>query len=745
MKKYKKVFKSDKSKDENRRFSKPLILLNDLKLVDKVKNDFPDVEFTIEEINSGGLNSEILSNSEKPEFIVTDSKKFFKNTYDINIYLYKEVKVQKGDKLLIHTFEELPTKINKSSVSLFHEIPKCNDSIYSLIKKNWRKAEKIVKIENEKISVAIKVNGIWTVKDNFEIEQLFLLKKGLSIQSEVQEIKTNDLPLNTFSNIENNNIKYTDSYFNSEDYYEKLNWILSENLYPDILNLHNVKGCPFYKEHLFTLKTPELFNLFISKIENGQWLNGIEYTSYEKLSDDRYKFITKYGNVFLKRDGDFVVIVANMLSTLDNEAAINKFSNAILINFENHINNNVHAPRLGAKQLIQALGGFLVLVFLFVSTFVLIFDQSNILFIVDSFFSVGTWKTPWMYLIITSFMFSFFMPFFIAYFVEIFVLRKKKMEWKRASFYFLAGAIRNTATFLTGNYFLAMFLWGWYINRKLDIRVATLVGTISTMSVIKGVLLAFIGTIMMMFGTYSYFGVYSSSFDWTIIWVFIISWLGFAWELIHNFWVYLLILSPLTIRFILNTTLRFKHIKKDLNKDIIQGVYYQNELFNNSRIDLSWKNNSETIVRMSLIVFIPILIEGIESVYYFNYVDYMALYSCGLESMFHMYYDIFSIMSLRFVANQIHHFPIINILPGRGMFFSEYGLTTIYAAIFDKHHIGELTPDGNWHGFSTRDLSQMTAFTTRFFNVYLNNSLVIIIASVVLTKEIFIRKRSNIK
>lgn len=732
-------------KNSNRKI---LIAYFDDKIKQEAEDNFLQSEISYLDLNNINHNdtSENI-HAFSPDLIITDSEKIFKKFKKSNAIYYKSINEEIVDleNVLITSTkmsETFRTEICKGLNSNYYSVSaeNTNGKFYELVKNGWKKLNKIIEInENNKLNLALKVNKLWVIKEDIEIEHLFSIKSKYSIFMESFNKNNNSFKVNNSLSINNSEVNYTDAYFDEGFFKKKIDWLMSEFIYVDIQQINNDYGFTFFEKRKFKLSKENKYEDFVNQIQNKKHKQGIEYNNSEAI-ESGIKFNNANKSCFeIKRDGDSID-VDGYVSFDKNENEVSKYIESTHHNLKSHINNDVVVNRLKPSQIINSIIGFLILILLITFTFQFIFDTNNIEVFFESLLSWNAWNSPWLYLIIASFTFSFFTPFFIAFIVEKLVLKKKKMSWKRVSHYFLAGALRNTATFLTGNFFVAMFVWGWYLNKSLNVRVAALAGAVSAASIFKLLALFAIGMVFMTSGTISYFLTYNNNPSDKVIWVFVISWIGFFYELLHNAWIYFLIISPYVIRTITYSTLRFKNRKKKYNKFIVNNAYYHNLSFMNTRISLNWSANKERIVRMMLVVGLPIIVEGIETIYYFNYVEHFIAAEAGFPETYEPYFNFVSLSGLRFVSSQIHHFPIINILPGRGMLFSEFGLNSLYEAVYThKHGMSEI-----WNGYTSSDLSQITTFMTRFFNVYLNNSIIILVTIIVVTKELLIR-RKNLK
>lgn len=680
-------------------------------------------------------NFKQMFNDGKYSHIITDDAKIAKiaKSY-FNIYYYKKGTDATTGEVILYNDESFLTNINQYDKNRYHFIKnEENVELVNYLKDNRKSLNKIVKINNNEIEVAIKIDGTWLIKENNDLENYFSIKSNFKIdESPLSKNKNN----NSLVSYGIDGMIYNEDYASNQYQSKKINWIISDSFVANVENIKRERGVLVRDSRVIKLNEKNNFEKFISLAKEKSEFNGIPYDSFS-VENDVYIFNFPEGKFYIRKNEDSFTLSCSFDSKMK-EHDILKYVNGLFINIGNHINNEVSVTRLSKGNIIKSFIGLIILIVLFAMTFTFVFDVENINFLFKSFLNVNTWNSPWMYLILTSFLFSFFMPFFLALFIERVVMKKDKVDWDRAKVYFIAGAMRNASTFLTGNAFIAMFIWGWYLTRKLEIRTTTLIGSIGMVSAIRAIVIFGVGMVFMLSGTISYLLYYNPNPSGQTITVICIAWLGFLWNVLYNFWIYILLVSPFIAKMIINSKLWLS--KKTLSKNRINNAHYDNLSFMNTKLKLNWRENKVAVVRVISLTMIPIVLEGLETLYYFNYVDHVILWNLGLQDEFKLYYNFLSIPGLRYMANQIHHFPIINILPGRGLFFSEFGMNSLYEAIYTKHH-GSYEWVG---GYNSGDLAQITAFTTRFFNTYLNTSILLIVAIVAIAKEIFNRKK-NIK
>ena len=613
-----------------------------------------------------------------------------------------------------------------------------NLDIYEFIRKFSKKHTKLFSYSKNKIITSLKINGSWRIIDEEELLVAFSLKN----KEKINNLNKNFPNMHFFNelNKENSELKYENTKliklenFNIDKY---IKWFFSEEFYKEFENIMKNNGYFNYDEKKILLESESFFEEFKRRILSGESIKGINYLSGQEINGNLLLRTAK-GNFHILKNGNEISIVSTSFDKND-YVQIKKFSNGIIFNIESNINKiTTKSSKMSRKQKIQTIFGIALFILLSYITFNFIISTDNIELAFIFAFSKESLKLPWIYFIIISFLFSFFMMFLIAAFMEKFVLKKDKLEWSRLWIYFLSSILRRLASFLTGNYFISLFVWGWYINRKLEIRVIPLVSSVGSLTIYRGILYSIIGGLLIIIGTSAYFLKYDPVIQGNVIAVLIMSWTGFAWEIIHNFGIFFMFTSATFYLFITNIYYKFIATKK-LNKKTIDNIYQNNILIRRNKINKKWLSDKNKFKRATLLICVPIVIEGIETILYFNMIDQITLIRNGNQEDFKIYWDFISISGLRLMATNIHNFPLINILPGKGMGFSEFGLTTLYETIFIFKHGGVNV----WGDLNASDMSEMTSFMTRFFNQYLQMALVLIISTVVLSKEFIFRKIKN--
>lgn len=634
--------------------------------------------------------------------------------------------------ILIYNNENLLSSLNKGDLvnfSLYFEEIDFSTSV----KNHWKKASKIININNNDVQIAIKVNGLWKIFDSLNLEYLYCKKNKINIKYSFSDLEKNSDVI-----FDEGNALYSEEYLNA-NYIKKINWALSDNFYNDVETIYESEGYISYEYREVKLTEQADFTSFKKMLFSTEGIDGI---GVEKIieKNDRIIITNNYGEFVLSVNNE-VIKITSIICSRSTEEEISTYKRATATNIINNINRNTGYKKSDIpKQIIKSLIGIAIFALLFSMTFLLLFDSENISIFFRAFGNVNSWNAPWLYLIICTFIINLLMPIIVAVFVEKLILKKEEFEFKRVLHYFVASALRNSATFLTGNIFVAMFAWTWYLSKSLKIRTASLVSAFSTAAIIRAMIISMFGVVFMTIGTIGFFTIFDSPVTSVNLAVVISSWIGFVWQIIHGSAIYFLIISPVVLRFFIVLSFRMKNFRKEYKISDVNELNNKFNSFLKGRLSITWKENRERIYTLTSLTVAAILIEGIETVFYFNYVEHLLCFTTNNQEYYYAYWNIGSIISLRYMASQIHHVPIINILPGRGIFFSEFGLNTLYASVFEKHHAN--IPPGTFD-LTSEDLAQITSFSTRFFNVYLRYSIFIVISFITISVTMVSRKKED--
>ncbi len=715
---------------------KTIAIFKNKELLNEIKKDFPEIN-NIHIVDSAREAKQIIEDYgiKNISMLYTDIKKTFKTQNYNNSYLFYQIEKEVSPTIVIDTKKDLDNKLSNSSltnIDLIYDL-----SLTQVIKQKGKKVNKIIEILPNGIQIALKINGLWKIFIDNEINTFFLNK------TKQKPVIENEFSPNPFENKykKNENIFYNGyefSYAKEAEYFKDIiTWLISDNLYLDICDYINEKGNFINISKTFKVEKNINFDNFVEHLLNKDEIKGIEYRGITKISDDKYKISTKNGYIYMSKI-DKEITITTFANSKSSEFDLKKYTNGLFINIENQIKQIHNTNSISKKNIFKIVAGLILFVILFYATFSLLFSIDNLTLVFSSLFSKDTLTDPWIYLIWLSFVFTFFQPLLVGVFMQKVIIRQK-FDWKSLKAYYVSGLLRSVASFLTGNHIIALMVWGWYLNKKLEIKVATLVGAIGVASVVRSLIYLIIGSIFMVIGTASFFLKYYSPGQVDIIVLFTISWVGFAWESLHKVWVFLLVLSPVAQVLTANMFLSIKSLTRKLTLRDYNNTYQNVLLLRKSSPKLSWKREKARMIRSIILVCLPIFIESIETILYFDLIDSFILREVGNYDLFTPYYNFIDTSGLRLVAANVNNFPLLRALPGRGMFVSEYGLNSLYSVIYSNAHKGINV----WGSYTSNDMAQMTTFLTRFFNVYLMMLIKIILSMIILLKITITRLKNK--
>lgn len=725
---------------------RPLVILSEKnnEYLEKIKKMFPthDFDFIIGNQNLNKINKSI--SEYKPLFVITDSRLIQRKVNSCDSYLIKQKELNK-DTIILHDEMLDKTKI-KPMFSGNVEFSSKDINIFDFIKKTKLKTNKIISIKNNSVIIAYKVEGSWRIMEKNDI----LIHYFAKIKSKFSNNSDGSSPtyLEEFSNrnediLANNfDLDISEKFYKTETYFNLINWLISDEFYVD-LNIQSKFKSFRYGSQIVNLKPKNGYNDLIKKIKENEEIDGVPIMSW-KETDNYIQLKVKFGliNICLDNSNSSVAIVSYNMAADEDEVDLKIFKDGIISNITNYINFNVVQNKISKKNIFRALLGVILLISLTYVTFTWVFNFSSVKEAFEISFNKESLMMPWIYFIILSFMFSLFMPIIIALFMETAIFRRKP-DIKRLLIYYESSLVRKAFMLVTGNYFLSLFVWGWYMNRRTKVKTSSLVAAIASTSIIRGIFYSIIGSILMFVGTGSFFISYGGKFDLSVIVTFVISWLGFLWANFTHFWIFIIILSPTFHSIVDKFIIKYKFKNKRITKEYLEESYFSSFLVQRGNLTKEIWKNKRLVTRTLLFILVPIVVEGIETILYFNMIDSLVLKETGFySSNFSLYYNWISISGIRLVASNIRNFPLLNIIPANGIGVTEVALNTLYSTIYTHKHIDNLNV---WGDYTSNDMAQMTTVMTRFFNTYLQTIITLLFTMVIIILEIFKRKYNKNK
>lgn len=81
-----------------------------------------------------------------------------------------------------------------------------------------------------------------------------------------------------------------------------------------------------------------------------------------------------------------------------------------------------------------------------------------------------------------------------------FTINKKRPNLQNIANFFVAGQLRSVAMMLTGQEIISMFIFGYYLVKKNEVRISSLVGSLATIHVLRAIITIAIGLPFMITG-----------------------------------------------------------------------------------------------------------------------------------------------------------------------------------------------------------------------------------------------------
>lgn len=485
--------------------------------------------------------------------------------------------------------------------------------------------------------------------------------------------------------------------------------------------------------------------LIIGKINGGEKIPGINISKIIESSENNLVFINPKSLVEIEMDDDscsyFFVTSSN--SELDSHY----YNKALESNLKNNIYDiKIKKKKIKTKDLIIASVGLIIFVILAYLTFTKIFDFNNINSSISLLFEKNSFSDPWIYLLWTNFLMSYFFSFLLTLVVTILISGRKpnfKMTWN----VFIGRQIMLTTRFITGEAILGNVFMAWYLAKENNVKVSSYVGTMASLSILRIPLQIIFTTPFMITGQLYANQLFnllpqdlSSEFESINSMVFFsLSWIGYSWSIIHHSLVPIIILIPTAHYLYSWGTTQVLMLKKDrniLNKARNREMSIESMKSSVNRII----KNKRIIIRTSLAITLVILLEALESMYIFEIVENSNNFSSTLDKLGigkSNYFNFIQLSGIRLMISNVYQSPIINLLPGNGLFIIEYFMHYLNEIIFFSKHWDSSNIDQLKN--VAADFSSQSTFLTRFFNVYLQRFLSLVICFFVLIR-IFIRK-----
>lgn len=646
---------------------------------------------------------------------------------------------------MIKTLVLVDEKVDETSItnlvqnrSLIH-VEKVNGA-----KINFKEIRKILKKENcsriisfdpglNRFDIYLKSHSVWT---KIKFENL-VYKWFSSNDFKLRKHYWNTPAIFKSKGSSNIEISFPLNFNQIEKRWDLFNWFLKEdslkNINGDSDNYNNIS----IDEGVFDLKNDIVFYNFLEKLPNK--LNEIRKISYELVDDDKVHILTNDGEIFLNKSKDnkvYYSIILKGKKMTDLFFSIKAYRNNIkaIINEEERIIGG--RKKINWKDLLTMFVSIIVIAILTYVTFNFIFGSSSNSAL-SILFSGYTWSQGWIYLLIFNFIFSLFLGMFMSILIHWFTPNSGKLNYKTTLNMWVSLQIRAAAAFITTNAFLATFIWGIYVVQTTKIRTVGFVGMVASLNMLRAMIMMPIGFIFMVRGTfYSSHLLIDLGQNGELITYSILSWGGWLWSIIHNLSVSIFIILP-PLHIFYNYILEKIHWKKGTLDSLTDSMTSFEMQIRNIKTNLPNQfKNYKRMIRLGMIIIFSIILETFEFTYSLRMVENYNKDVLGKVFDKADYFNVFAISSIRYMSSFVHHFPILNIIPGQGIGISDFVLNDLTNAIVtSKHH--ELSNDISG---IVDDISSESSLIIRFFNFYLKKAISLIITLTFLIYALFIRK-----
>lgn len=583
------------------------------------------------------------------------------------------------------------------------------DTKFSNLKKQYKEydSSKIIKLNSDKsFSIIFKKNSVWTSITYSDLFYFWVITKNK--YEPIKEIKT----FEAFC-------KKRDINLDSKK--EISDMILKFYLCEDSLN----KFINFYNDtsiitRSITKKCDEnLFSDFSKRITSSKQ-KGIEIKNAISANNN-LKLLTKYGEIKIDySNGEVKIFAIQSIATAD-FYILNKFTDAIIKNIlfnmlgEKQLTNK--PKKITKKDILTWSLSFVIVAFMFYITFNFIFNPNNTNAAINILFSKYTWTNIWIYLMSINFIFSLFYGPIITMVVLRIVSEKNKINLKTFYKMVSAGQVRLVVVFLTGNSILASIIWAYYLSSIYKTRVVSLVGVISTMSIIRGIVMIPVGGFFMVYGTIFNNTIFNEmGIQDGYIALITLSWIGWIWHIFHNLFIWLLLIMP-PLHILYNKLVELYYGRKgNVDSLITKMTNFENNLVVLKHKSRNMIKDTQRFWRVFLFIIIGIAIETFEFTYGLRIIeDYYAYNNSWFTAG--SYWNILQISSARFMTGYVYHVPLLNIIPGQGMGVTDLALKVSTSGIINHSHINEALDS-----VFIDSLAEQTALVMRFYNFYLRRA-----------------------
>lgn len=504
-----------------------------------------------------------------------------------------------------------------------------------------------------------------------------------------------------------------------------------------------------YKKNFF--KTTEtIFNEAIKNLKENKISSNLNIKFVKEVKEDQkfttFFFISKNSQFSLQYNNETKTTISEFITITDNFTYLNQ-----LVQTLNRLFNSLFVIKLPkkfnfkTKQKFLIIFGIIVFVLSFFLTFFFFYDftvyQNAFLVINES------WCTAWIYLLIINW---FITTFFAIFLILIFdYATTGKIKRKNLFSYFIATQIKFFSYALTGNHLISLFIFSFYLNKKMNMKVINIAGLISAQHILRGLINFSFGAVSLIIGSY-YLNVYTPNANQQlIILLIVVAWIGliystimmiglgfiFISDTLHNIYlfIYLYFISHFTKRNYFNEYNRMEN-------QLLQLKQSSNRIL----------KNRKTLLRIFILFFFYIIFEGIETACTYNMIIHYAIttnnslppseavWTQNLKSGDYYKYNIVEIAGIRSIVKNISHLAFT---PG-GLYLIEVVMGNVYFLVFSSNFDIQPIIDPR-QIFVINQASYVATLITRFFNYYIKFIISGLITMIVIIRQTINKSKSK--
>lgn len=668
--------------------------------------------------------------------LITNSPKVYRKISKINSYLYKKDSVNCTTSIYVdETFDkENIDAINLSKLNYF--VKEKEPKIANLIKSQGRNINKVIVSWKGETQVAYKTSNVWRVRKTGSVFLLLAKKLDMNIDY-IDSERPFYLKDSGSENIDGvsilDNKIYVDEYFNNSLEHKKLiNWLCSDIFVADLKTISKYSSVRYEKRYLKDIEESS-FNIFCKETSSKKNFAGYKFDSIDQTKN-QITFKGEFGEIKLTWLEGKVEIIYNLVSHLE-DVDLLEFYTQVSRSFKKKLNIKEEKKKM-TSNIFKALLGFIVFIVIAALTFIYVFDGVSLEKAYDVITSPISFNQPWIYILTFLSLITLGYAFINAWVLEKVVL-KRKFKAKRYYHYFISTLISRTVGFLTGNYFMSTFAWGWYLKKKNNVDGSALVSVVAASTVMKAILHTIIGTTLMSIGTFSYLEIFSNGEITPAASTIIgLSWAGYLFDIFSIAWMALFLSSSTFLSTIAWWLIRVRYIGQDVSEDFLERAYRNVYKVRRDSSNLNVLKNKEIFFATLSLSLFPVIIQGFQMLTILNWVDSYFMRDAGSNmNMFAVHTNFFQVVGLTTMSGFVRFVPGLNLIPGSGIGVIEFGLSTLFEALFAS------SPNtGLWGGTTPSQMAEISALIYRSFTVYL---LFIIAATVtiwIIVKETILKR-----